>query len=50
MLIVSVPDMDAYDAFCDRVLYGDSNMAKFRTLVVRRRAKFDPFVPLGDGG
>lgn len=50
VLIVSVPDMDAYDAFCDRVLYGDSNMAKFRTLVVRRRAKFDPFVPLGDGG
>ena len=50
VLIVSVPDMDAYDGFCERVLYGDPNMAKFRTLVVSRRSKFDPFVPLGGDG
>ncbi len=41
VLIVSVPDMDAYDRFCDGVLYADDNMRKFRTLLSRRRTKFD---------
>ena len=41
MLIVSVPDMDAYDRFCDRVLYAEPNLRKFRTLLSRHRVKFD---------
>ncbi len=41
VLIVVVPDMDAYDRFCDKVLYADSNMRKFRTMVSRFRNKFD---------
>lgn len=41
VLIVMVPDMDAYDRFCDDVLYTDPNMLKFRTLVSRFRNKFD---------
>ena len=41
ILIVSVPDMQAYDRFCDAVLYADDNMRKFRTLLSRRRSKFD---------
>ena len=42
VLIVVVPDMSSYDAFCDAVLYADDNMRKFRTLVSRFRNKFDP--------
>ncbi len=41
VLIVVVPDMDAYDRFCDEVLYADDNLRKFRTLVSRFRNKFD---------
>jgi Lrp/AsnC family leucine-responsive transcriptional regulator len=41
VLIVSVPDLDAYDKFCDDVLYADDNMRKFRTLISRKRSKFD---------
>lgn len=46
VLIVMVADMDAYDRFCDRVLYGHSNMRKFRTLISRKRDKFDTRVTL----
>ena len=41
VLIVSVADMNAYDRFCDSVLYADDNMRKFRTLLSRKRSKFD---------
>lgn len=41
VLIVSVPDLDAYDKFCDSVLYADDNLHKFRTLLSRKRRKFD---------
>jgi Lrp/AsnC family leucine-responsive transcriptional regulator len=41
VLIVAVPDMDAYDSFCDSILYADDNLRKFRTLVSRKRSKFD---------
>jgi len=33
--------MNAYDRFCDSVLYPDDNVRKFRTLLSRRRNKFD---------
>lgn len=41
VLIVEVPDMDAYDRFCDELLYADDNVKKFRTLISRDRKKFD---------
>ncbi|CBV42040.1 Lrp/AsnC family transcriptional regulator [Halomonas elongata] len=48
VLIVVVPDMDAYDRFCDNVLYADDNMRKFRTLLSRKRSKFDTSSPIPD--
>ncbi|HBR98724.1 MAG TPA: Lrp/AsnC family transcriptional regulator [Gammaproteobacteria bacterium] len=50
VLIVSVPDMNAYDQFCDAVLYADDNMKKFRTLISRKRSKFDTSAGLNDQG
>lgn len=41
VMILVVPDMAAYDHFCDAVLFADPNVRKFRTLVSRFRAKFD---------
>lgn len=41
VLILAVPDMNAYDRFCDSVLYADDNMRKFRTLLSRKRSKFE---------
>lgn len=41
VLIVTVPDMAAYDRFCNAVLYADDNLKKFRTLISRKRSKFD---------
>lgn len=49
VLIVSVPDMDAHDSFCDSVLYADDNMRKFRTLLSRKRSKFDTSATLAPG-
>ena len=46
VLIVVVPDMDAYDRFCDDVLYADDNMRKFRSMVSRFRNKFDTSLDL----
>jgi Lrp/AsnC family transcriptional regulator, leucine-responsive regulatory protein len=48
VLIVVVPDMDAYDRFCDEVLYADPNMRKFRTMVSRFRNKFDTEIDLDE--
>ncbi len=48
VLIVVVPDMDAYDRFCDSVLYADDNMRKFRTLLSRKRNKFDTAALIAD--
>ena len=46
VLIVIVQDMDEYYNFCNDVLYTDSNLLKFRTLVARKRAKFDVSKPI----
>lgn len=50
VLIVSVPDLDAFDEFCNSVLYADDNMQKFRTLLSRKRSKFDTSATLLDPG
>tara|TARA_B100002003_G_C14087421_1_gene523097 strand:- start:740 stop:952 length:213 start_codon:yes stop_codon:yes gene_type:complete len=44
--VLTVTDLEAYDCFCDRVLYGDDNLRKFRTLLSRKRHKFDLSVPM----
>jgi len=46
VLIVSVPDMDAFQHFVERVLYADSNMRKFRTLIAMKRDKFTTELPI----
>jgi Lrp/AsnC family transcriptional regulator, leucine-responsive regulatory protein len=48
VLVVVVPDMDAYDRFCDEVLYADPNMRKFRTMISRFRNKFDTAIDLDE--
>ncbi len=48
VLIVVVRDMDAYDRFCDEVLYADPNMRKFRTMISRFRNKFDTAIDVGE--
>ncbi|MBT0959625.1 Lrp/AsnC family transcriptional regulator [Denitromonas iodatirespirans] len=48
VLVVVVPDMNAYDRFCDDVLYADDNLRKFRTLVSRFRNKFDTAIDVGE--
>lgn len=46
VLIISVRDMDAFQEFCERVLYAESNMRKFRTLIAMKRNKFTTAIPI----
>ena len=41
ILIVTVPDMEAYEKFCHRILYAEPNMKNFRTLISMKRSKFE---------
>ncbi|WKE66393.1 Lrp/AsnC family transcriptional regulator [Gallaecimonas kandeliae] len=47
VLICMVPDMPSYEAFCDRVLYAEANLKKFRTLISLKREKFDTRINTG---
>ncbi|WP_104205263.1 Lrp/AsnC family transcriptional regulator [Billgrantia saliphila] len=47
VLIVSVADMESYDRFCDNVLDAGQDVHKFRTLISRKRTKFQTRLPLG---
>mgnify|MGYP000259406851 CR=1 FL=1 len=40
VLIVNVPNMSMFKDFANRVLYGESNMRKFKTLISMTRNKF----------
>lgn len=44
VLVVVVPDMQAYEVFIQRVLYTEANMRKFRSLISLNRAKFETAV------
>jgi Lrp/AsnC family leucine-responsive transcriptional regulator len=46
VLIVNVPDMEAFQSFTENVLYSYPNMRKFRTLISMRRNKFTTEVPV----
>lgn len=48
ILIVAVPDLEAYALFCDAVLYADSNVKKYRTMLSSKRSKFDTSAVLLD--
>lgn len=50
VLIVLVPDMESYDRFCDAVLYAEPNVRKFRTLISRKRSKFETRLLLNPPG
>lgn len=40
VLVIMVPDMEAYEAFARRDLASDPNLRKFRSLISLRRNKF----------
>ena len=46
ILVVSVPDMQAYDAFTHKVFYTQPNLRKFRSLISLDRVKFETAVKL----
>jgi len=46
LLVVVVPDMQAYEAFARRELASDSNLRKFRSLISLRREKFQTAIEL----
>ncbi len=46
ILVVSVPDIQAYDDFARRVLYGDPNLRKFRSLISISRLKYTTAIEL----
>ncbi|WP_428609099.1 Lrp/AsnC family transcriptional regulator [Sedimenticola sp.] len=46
ILVVSVADMQAYDAFTQKVLYKQPNLRKFRSLISLDRVKFETAVKL----
>lgn len=46
ILVVSVPDMQAYEAFTRNVLYKHSNMRKYRTLISLDRVKYETAITL----
>lgn len=46
LLMVMVPDMEAYEVFIRRDLSSDLNLRKFRTLISLRRQKFKTSIEL----
>jgi len=46
LLMVMVPDMEAYEVFIRRDLSSDVNLRKFRTLISLRRQKFKTSIEL----
>ena len=46
LLVVMVPDMEAYEVFVRRTLSNDPYIRKFRTLISMRRDKFTTQIPL----
>ncbi|OMH30255.1 Lrp/AsnC family transcriptional regulator [Motiliproteus sp. MSK22-1] len=46
VLVVSVADLQAFEAFVQRVLYAEPNMRKFRTLISLKREKFETAIEL----
>lgn len=48
VIIITVPDYDAFRAFVERVIHPETNIRKFRTLVSHNREIFTTEIPLGE--
>ncbi|EPJ45811.1 MAG: leucine-responsive regulatory protein [Osedax symbiont Rs1] len=48
VLVVVVPGMPSYESFCERVIYSNSNLRNFRTLISMNRVKYDTKVHIPD--
>ena len=48
-LLVSVPDMDAFNAFVDTMLGSDRVVRRYESRFVKKQRKFSTAVPLGAG-
>lgn len=48
MLLVTVPHMDAFNAFADAMLADGSVVRRYETSFVKRRRKFSPALPLDE--
>lgn len=46
VLVVVTTDMVAYESLCDRLLYSDPNVRKFRTLISMKRDKFETAIDI----
>jgi Lrp/AsnC family leucine-responsive transcriptional regulator len=46
MMVVTVPDIQAYESFVDRVLHTEANIRKFQTSVSLRTVKSSTEIPL----
>ena len=46
ILVVSVPSMSAYEALTRRLFFENSNVQRFRTLVVMDRVKVGLSIPI----
>lgn len=47
MMVITVPDIQAYESFVDRVLHTEANIRKFQTSVSLRTVKSSTEIPLG---
>jgi Lrp/AsnC family leucine-responsive transcriptional regulator len=46
VMVVTVPDVEAYDAFVRKTLYTNENVRKFTSMMSLHRIKFEPRVPI----
>jgi len=46
VLILSVQDMEEFQRFVERVMYAETNIRKFRTLISMKREKFTTALPI----
>jgi Lrp/AsnC family leucine-responsive transcriptional regulator len=46
VLVVTVPNVEAYDAFVRRSIYSNDNIRKFTSMIAIGRVKFEPRVPI----
>lgn len=46
MMVITVPDIQAYESFVDRVLHTEANIRKFQTSVSLRTVKSSTEIPL----
>jgi Lrp/AsnC family transcriptional regulator, leucine-responsive regulatory protein len=48
ILVVVVPDLDAYNKFVEKTFYGNKNVRKFKSVITLQRVKFQLGTPMLD--